>query len=114
MSETGQSLENEPPSTPHLCMDIVRDYGKDLFSKVFAVKSILAAFDESAAYEDMQQSRLMLRSERISLCSISTIIRGALLQYVGRGQGLMTNSKKMETMNALLCQRPTELAGEPW
>jgi hypothetical protein len=58
MSETGQSLENEPPSTPHLCMDIVRDYGKDLFSKVFAVKSILAAFDESAAYEDMQQSQI--------------------------------------------------------
>jgi hypothetical protein len=58
MSETGQSLENEPPSTPHLCMDIVRDYGKDLFSKVFAVKSILAAFDKSAAYEDVQQSQI--------------------------------------------------------
>jgi hypothetical protein len=58
MSKTGQSLENEPPSTPQLCMDIVRDYSKDLFSKVFAVKSILAAFDESAAYEDMQQSQV--------------------------------------------------------
>ena len=58
MSETGQSIENEPPTTPQLCMDIVRDYGKGLFSKVFAVKSVFAAFDESAVYEDMQQSQI--------------------------------------------------------
>jgi hypothetical protein len=60
MSETGQSIENELPlSTPQLCMDIVRDYSKELLSKVFAVKSILTAFDKSAAYEDdMQQNQI--------------------------------------------------------
>ena len=39
-------------------MDIVRDYGKGLFSKVFAVKSVFAAFDELAVYKDMQQSQI--------------------------------------------------------
>jgi hypothetical protein len=59
MSDSGQSTENEqPPSTPELCMDIVRDYGKELLSKVVAVKSIIAAFDESSAYADISQDQI--------------------------------------------------------
>jgi len=55
MSETIQStssINNElPPSTPQLCMGVVHDYEKQGLSKVAAVKSILAAFSESAEYE---------------------------------------------------------------
>jgi len=59
MSESGQSADNDhAPSTPQLCMDIVRDYAKELFSKVVAVKAILAAFDESGAYEDVEQDQI--------------------------------------------------------
>ena len=41
-----------------LCMDIVRDYAKELFSKVVAVKAILAAFEELGAYEDVEQDQI--------------------------------------------------------
>ena len=59
MSESGQSADNDhAPSTPQLCMDIVQDYAKELFSKVVAVKAILAAFDESGAYKDVEQDRI--------------------------------------------------------
>jgi hypothetical protein len=53
MSQDGEPLtENEqPPSTPQLCMEIVRDYASDEISKIVAIKSIFAAFFESADYE---------------------------------------------------------------
>jgi hypothetical protein len=34
-------------------MDVMQDYAKELFSKVVAVKSILATFEEPAAYKDI-------------------------------------------------------------
>ena len=55
MSDNGQSTENEPLSTPQQCMDIVQDYGKDLFTKVTAIKSILAIFDKSTANGAVQE-----------------------------------------------------------
>src|ERR1700683_3160869 len=59
MSDTGRSNENEhPPSTPQLCMEIVHDYGQENYSKVAAVKSILAVFSESAEYEDTPQDQI--------------------------------------------------------
>jgi hypothetical protein len=59
MSDTSRFAEkDQPPSTPQLCMDIVRDYGNGNISKVEAVKSILAAFSESAYYEDTPQDQL--------------------------------------------------------
>jgi hypothetical protein len=39
-------------------MDIVRDYGEESYSKVAAVKSILAAFSESIQYEDTPQDQI--------------------------------------------------------
>src|ERR1700729_1121114 len=59
MSRTASSSQNEhPPSTPQLCMDIVRDYGTEGYSKVAAIKSILAAFSESIQYEDTPQDQI--------------------------------------------------------
>ncbi|KIM71960.1 hypothetical protein PILCRDRAFT_93647 [Piloderma croceum F 1598] len=50
--QSTSSINNElPPSAPQLCMGIVCDYEKQGLSKVAAVKSILAAFSESAEYE---------------------------------------------------------------
>jgi hypothetical protein len=39
-------------------MDIVRDYGRDEISKISAIKSIFAAFSESAEYEDTEQDQV--------------------------------------------------------
>jgi hypothetical protein len=59
MSETQSGIENEqPPSTPQLCMGTVRDYGNDEISKVAAVKAILAAFTESSEYDNTPQDKL--------------------------------------------------------
>ena len=59
MSRTASSSQNEhPPSTPQLCMDIVRDYGTEGYSKVAAIKSILATFSESIQYEDTLQDQI--------------------------------------------------------
>src|SRR6202050_4167724 len=59
MSEASKPAENDQPlSTPQLCIDIVRDYAKELFSKVVTVKSILVAFEESSAYQNVQQDQI--------------------------------------------------------
>jgi hypothetical protein len=59
MSETGLSVNDEqPPSTPQLCISIVQDYANGHSSKVAAVKSILAAFNKSSAYEDFQSDQV--------------------------------------------------------
>jgi len=59
MSRTAASSQNEhSPSTPQLCMEIVHDYGKGDYSKVAAVKSILAAFSESIQYENTPQDQI--------------------------------------------------------
>jgi hypothetical protein len=59
MSEAGQSNENEqPPSTPQLCIGIVQDYTSGHSSKITIVRSILAAFNESSAYEDLDSDQL--------------------------------------------------------
>ena len=55
MSDNGQTTENEPLSIPQQCMNIVQDYGKDLFTKVTAIKSILAIFDKSMANRAVQE-----------------------------------------------------------
>jgi hypothetical protein len=59
MSENGQPNENDqPPSTPQLCIGVVQDYASGHSSKITAVRSILAAFNESSAYEDLESDQL--------------------------------------------------------
>ena len=59
MSEAGQSNENEqPPSTPQLCIGIVQDHASGHSSKITAVRSILATFKETSAYEDLESNQL--------------------------------------------------------
>ena len=49
MSQFGNE---QPPSTPKLCMQTVHDYALDKFSKVDAIRAIFAAFSESAKYQE--------------------------------------------------------------
>ena len=53
------NLGNEQaPSTPELCMQTVEDYASDKFSKVEAIRSIFAAFYESAEYQNTSPDEL--------------------------------------------------------
>ena len=53
------NLGNEQaPSTPELCMQMVEDYASDKFSKVEAIRSIFAAFYESAEYQNTSPDEL--------------------------------------------------------
>jgi hypothetical protein len=59
MSEIEQLINNEQPSsTPQLCIGIMQDYTNGHSLKVAAVKSILAVFNESSAYEDFQPDEI--------------------------------------------------------
>jgi hypothetical protein len=58
MSESGFFEDERAPSTPELCMQTVRDYAQDKFSKVDAVRAIFSAFFESAEYQDTPQNEL--------------------------------------------------------
>ena len=59
MSKIGQPNENDqPPSTPQLCIGVVQDYTSGHSLKITAVRSILAAFNESSAYEDLESDQL--------------------------------------------------------
>ena len=49
MSQFGNE---QPPSTPELCMQTIHDYALDKFSKVDAIRAIFAAFYESAEYQE--------------------------------------------------------------
>ena len=53
-----ESEDERAPSTPELCMQTVRDYAQDKFSKVDAVRAIFSAFFESAEYENTPQNEL--------------------------------------------------------
>ena len=55
MSEFGN---DRVPSTPELCMQTVEDYSQDKFSKVEAIRSIFAAFYESADYQNTPSDEL--------------------------------------------------------
>ena len=48
MSQLG---DEQPPTTPELCMQTIHDYALDKFSKVNAIRAIFAAFYESAEYQ---------------------------------------------------------------
>ena len=43
--------DEQPPTTPQLCMQTIHNYALDKFSKVDAIRSIFAAFYESAEYQ---------------------------------------------------------------
>jgi hypothetical protein len=58
MSESGFSEDERAPSTPELCMQTVRDYAQDKFSKVDTVRVIFSAFFESAEYQNTPQNEL--------------------------------------------------------
>ena len=55
MSEFGN---DRVPSTPELCMQTIEDYSQDKFSKVEAIRSIFAAFYESADYQNTPSDEL--------------------------------------------------------
>ena len=46
------------PSTPELCMQTVEDYSQDKFSKVETIRSVFAAFYESAEYQNTSSDEL--------------------------------------------------------
>jgi len=58
MSESGFSKDERAPSTPKLCMQTVRDYTQDKFSKFDAVRVIFSTFVESAEYQNTPQNEL--------------------------------------------------------
>ena len=49
MSQFGNE---QPPSTPELCMQTVHDYALNKFPKVDTIQAIFAAFYESAKYQE--------------------------------------------------------------
>ena len=54
MSSINGPNENEQaPTTPQLCMEIVQDYEKGAYSKVLAIKNIIEAFTKSDAYQNI-------------------------------------------------------------
>ena len=58
MSKSVFSEDERAPSTPELCMQTVRDYAQDKFSKVDAARAIFSAFFKSAEYQNTPQNEL--------------------------------------------------------